>query len=109
MNHANPTAVSAAAAPPEDKPAVLMEKLTREQISPAVLTSVVKPIELVTQRVSQGKLTGESGEASFALAYAMSFVLYLALLIYGMQVMTSRSSFTSFIKSVALAASTRSR
>ena len=69
--------------------AVLMEKLTREQISPQVLSSVVKPIELVTQRVSQGKLTGESGEASFALAYAMSFVLYMALLIYGMQVMTS--------------------
>jgi ABC-2 type transport system permease protein len=69
--------------------AVLMEKLTREQISPAVLTSVVKPIRLSTQRVSQGKLTGQSGEASFALAYAMSFVLYLALLIYGMQVMTS--------------------
>jgi ABC-2 type transport system permease protein len=69
--------------------AVLMEKLTREQISPQVLTSVVKPIELQTQRISRGKLTGESGEASFALAYAMSFVLYMALLIYGMQVMTS--------------------
>lgn len=69
--------------------AVLMEKLTREQISPAVLTDLVKPVELSTQRVSQGKLTGQSGEASFALAYTMSFVLYLALLIYGMQVMTS--------------------
>jgi ABC-2 type transport system permease protein len=34
-------------------------------------------------------VTGESGDASFILAYAMSFLLYMALLLYGNQVMTS--------------------
>jgi len=69
--------------------AVLGEKLTRNGIDPGMMQALVKPIEVRTQKVSQGKLTGESGEASFALAYVMSMVLYMALLMYGMQVMTS--------------------
>jgi ABC-2 type transport system permease protein len=69
--------------------AVLTERLTQAGISPAVLMETVKPIELVTAKVSQGTLTGQSGAASFLLAYVMSFVLYMALLIYGVQVMTS--------------------
>ena len=69
--------------------AVLLEKLDRQQINPMVMASMARPFELTTQRVSQGKLTGQTGEASFLLAYIMSFVLYLALLMYGMQVMTS--------------------
>ncbi len=69
--------------------AVLTERLTQAGISPAVLMQTVKPIRLATTKVSQGTLTGQSGAASFALAYIMSFVLYMALLIYGVQVMTS--------------------
>jgi len=69
--------------------AVLTERLMQAGISPAVLMQTVKPIELVTAKVSQGRLTGQSGAASFALAYVMSIVLYVALLIYGVQVMTS--------------------
>jgi ABC-2 type transport system permease protein len=69
--------------------AVLLEKLTRAGIDPTVMMGSVKPIEMTTERVSEGKVTGQSGEASFAIAYAMSFILYLALLLYGVQVMTS--------------------
>jgi len=69
--------------------AVLLEKLTRNQVNPQVLASLAKPVALVTLRVSQGTLTGQTGEASFLLAYIMSFVLYMALLLYGMQVLTS--------------------
>lgn len=69
--------------------AVLLEKLTRNNVDPQMLASLAKPVELTTLRVSQGEMTGQSGEASFLLAYIMSFVLYMALLLYGMQVLTS--------------------
>jgi ABC-2 type transport system permease protein len=69
--------------------AVLLEKLHRSGVDPGVVLQAVKPVELGTAKVSHGTLTGQSGEASFILAYAMSFVLYLSLLLYGMQVMTS--------------------
>jgi ABC-2 type transport system permease protein len=68
---------------------VLLEKLVRAGIDPALMMSSVRPIELETQRISKGELTGQSGEASFALAYVMSLVLYMALLLYGIQVMSS--------------------
>lgn len=68
---------------------VVSERLARLGIDPAILMQTVRPIELVTTRVSRGKATGESGESSFMLAYVMSMLLYMALLIYGMQVMTS--------------------
>jgi ABC-2 type transport system permease protein len=70
-------------------PIVLAGRLQRAGATPAVVGIVYQPVDLEPQRVSEGRLTGESGEASFMLAYAMSFLLYLALLIYGMQVMTS--------------------
>jgi len=69
--------------------AVLLEKLTRAGIDPNLMVASVKPVDLYALKVSQGQLTGQSGEASFALAYVMSFVLYMALLLYGVQVMTS--------------------
>ncbi|MEK7380967.1 MAG: ABC transporter permease [Gemmatimonadota bacterium] len=65
------------------------ERLTRLGIEPSLLMEAIRPIDLVTTRVSRGKATGESGESSFMLAYVMSLLLYMALLIYGMQVMTS--------------------
>lgn len=46
-------------------------------------------VELKTSKVADGKLSGESGGSSFALAYAMNFILYLTLLLYGVQVMSS--------------------
>ena len=69
--------------------AVLLERLTRAGIDPSLMMASVKPVTMTTERVSEGKVTGQSGAASFAIAYAMSFILYMALLMYGVQVMTS--------------------
>jgi ABC-2 type transport system permease protein len=69
--------------------AVLLEKLIRAGIDPATMMASVKPVTMTTERVSEGQVTGQSGESSFAVAYAMSFILYMSLLMYGVQVMTS--------------------
>jgi ABC-2 type transport system permease protein len=71
------------------RPVVLRERLARADVDPAVAFAAVRPVTLETQRVTKGVLTGESGEASFLLAYLMAFVLYIALLLYGLQIMMS--------------------
>ncbi|MGH7586452.1 MAG: ABC transporter permease, partial [Gemmatimonadales bacterium] len=69
--------------------AVRLERLARAGVDPAVVGRAMMPVELASERVSQGRLTGESGEASFILAYAMLMILYVALLLYGQQMMTT--------------------
>ncbi|MFZ5624326.1 MAG: ABC transporter permease [Gemmatimonadota bacterium] len=71
------------------QPVVLAERLQRTGVDPATVMKAVGPLELETTKITQGKVTGESGEASFWLAYAMGFILYLALVLYGVQVMSS--------------------
>lgn len=71
------------------RPVLTQVRLEREGVDPQVVTRALGPIDLATQRVSDGKLTGQSGEASFMLAYAMAFILYMALILYGTQTMTS--------------------
>ncbi|MBA2626945.1 MAG: ABC transporter permease [Gemmatimonadales bacterium] len=71
------------------RPLVIAARLERAGVDPAVVASAQGSVVLRTERVTQGQRTGQSGSASFMLAYIMSFVLYLALLLYGMQVMSS--------------------
>lgn len=71
------------------RPLVMGARLERAGVDPNVVDAAQGNVELTTERVTQGKLTGQSGSASFLLAYVMSFMLYLALLLYGMQVMSS--------------------
>lgn len=54
-----------------------------------VVTDAIRPAQLRTTKVSGGHITDQSGVASFAIAYAMGFILYIAILIYGQQTMTS--------------------
>lgn len=70
-------------------PVVLATRLEQAGIDPAVVRKASGTVDLETRKVVDGKLTGVSGEASFALAYGISFVLYVALLLYGIQVMHS--------------------
>lgn len=70
-------------------PLVITERLSRSGVDPSVALRATTPVSLDSRKVTQGKLTGESGEATFALAYAMGIILYMALLLYGTQVMTS--------------------
>lgn len=68
---------------------VIGGRLQQSGLNPAVVFGVMRPVDLRTLKVSEGHLSNESGEASFLLAYAMSFILYIALLLYGIQVMNS--------------------
>ena len=69
------------------QPAVQGERLEAMGVNPAIAMQATAPVDLDTRKVSDGKVTGDSGQASFLLAYIMSFLLYMALIIYGMQVM----------------------
>lgn len=64
-------------------------RLAQAGLDERVVGQVLAPVNLKTLKVTKGQLTGESGEASFFLAYIMSFLLYLVLLLYGAQVTTS--------------------
>jgi ABC-2 type transport system permease protein len=68
---------------------VFAERLRREGVDPAIVSRARIPVQLTTIKIRQGEVTGESGEASFFLAYVMWFVLYISILLYGAQVMGS--------------------
>jgi len=68
---------------------VVVERLTGMGVDPSQVMKSQEGIDLVTAKVADGKLTGESGAATFFLAYAMGIILYIALLIFGSQVMMS--------------------
>jgi ABC-2 type transport system permease protein len=69
--------------------AAMAERLERAGVNPGILADAVRPIDLSTTKVSNGHATEQSGAASFAVAYAMGFILYLTVIIYGQQTMTS--------------------
>ncbi|HEX9730152.1 MAG TPA: ABC transporter permease [Gemmatimonadales bacterium] len=69
--------------------AVFAERLRREGVDPAVVNRAQIRVGLTTKKIREGKVTEESGEASFFLAYAMWLLLYIAILLYGVQVMGS--------------------
>ncbi|MGH7656791.1 MAG: ABC transporter permease, partial [Gemmatimonadales bacterium] len=71
------------------EPVFLSEKLERRGVPLELVADVRGGLDLDGAKVVAGSLTGESGEASFMLSYIMAFVLYIALLLYGIQVMTS--------------------
>ncbi len=64
-------------------------RLSRSGVDPALVMGAMTPADLQTTKVSDGKTTGQSGEASFFIAYFMGFVLYLGIILYGQQTMTS--------------------
>jgi ABC-2 type transport system permease protein len=71
------------------RPVVQTERLMREHVDTAVVRRATARIDINSAKVTEGKLTGESGTSSFILAYVMTFILYIALLLYGIQVMSS--------------------
>jgi len=71
------------------RPLVIAKRLESIGVDIGTVTKSVRPLNLVTTKVSNGRLTSESGRSTFVLAYAMGFILYFALLLFGVQVMTS--------------------
>ncbi len=69
---------------------VLMQtRLSNAGVDPAIVGRALMPADLETRKVTDGRLTGESGGASFALAYAMGILLYFGIFFYGQQTATS--------------------
>jgi ABC-2 type transport system permease protein len=64
-------------------------RLEREGVDPALVARARIPVTLETKKISGGKTTGESAAQSFTLAYFMAFILYFAILVYGINVMSS--------------------
>jgi ABC-2 type transport system permease protein len=64
-------------------------RLEREGVDPNLVARARIQITLKTEKLSGGKTTGESAEQSFTLAYFMAFILYFAILVYGINVMSS--------------------
>jgi len=71
------------------RPLVIAKRLETIGVDIGTVTKSVRPLNLVTTKVSNGRLTSESGRSTFVLAYAMGFILYFSLLLFGVQVMTS--------------------
>lgn len=69
--------------------AVVVERLNRRGIDPAVVQEAQGRIDLKTLRITRRGAAGESGEATFFLGYVVGLVLYMIILIYGMGVMRS--------------------
>lgn len=64
-------------------------RLEREGVDPRVVARARIRVNLETRKISGGKTTGESAAQSFSLAYFMGIILYTAILIYGINVMSS--------------------
>jgi ABC-2 type transport system permease protein len=69
--------------------ALLVERLTRRGIDPALVQEAQARIDFRTSRVTRRGATGETGAATFALAYVVGFVLYMAIILYSVNVMRS--------------------
>lgn len=64
-------------------------RLERAGVDPRVVAHAQLRVSLRTNKIARGRTTGESAGQSFALAYFMMVTLYIALLLYGVQVMGS--------------------
>ena len=64
-------------------------RLERAGVDPRVVAQAQLRVSLRTQKIAGGRTTGETAGQSFSLAYFMMVTLYIALLLYGVQVMGS--------------------
>ena len=64
-------------------------RLEREGVNPGLVAKARIQVDLDSKKISGGKATGESAAQSFSLAYFMGIILYMAILLYGINVMSS--------------------
>ena len=69
--------------------AVSAARLERAGVDPRVVAQARKPVLLATRRIGGGSAAGETAAQSFSLAYFMGIILYTAILLYGINVMSS--------------------
>ena len=68
---------------------VLIARLDRVGVDPRLVSEAQIPVWMRTVNIRDGRETDESAESVFILAYAMWLALYVAILLYGLQVMGS--------------------
>lgn len=68
-------------------PVVRIERLLKRGADSAVVAAAAIRFDMKTDKITKGKLTGESGTSSFFLAYIIALVMYFSLIMYGIQVM----------------------
>ena len=69
--------------------AVNAARLERAGVDPRVVAEARIPVRVATQRIAGGTAKGETAAQSFSLAYFMGIILYTAILLYGINVMSS--------------------
>ncbi|HEX9581991.1 MAG TPA: ABC transporter permease [Gemmatimonadales bacterium] len=69
--------------------AVFTERLGRAGVDAALVRQAKIPLQLRTLKVAGARTTASSGEGSFILAYVIWLLLYMGILLYGVNVMGS--------------------
>jgi ABC-2 type transport system permease protein len=69
--------------------ALVTERLTRRGVDPAVVQEAQERIRVRTARITRRGVSGESAEATFFLGYFVGLILYMVILLYGINVMRS--------------------
>ena len=69
--------------------AIVTERLARHGVDAKVVQDAQRGIALSTLRITKHGATGESGMVTFFLGYGVGIVLYMIILIYGINVMRS--------------------
>jgi len=68
---------------------VITERLMRRGVDPGMVQEAQRGIDLRTLRITKRGATGESGMTTFFLGYGVGIILYMIILIYGINVMRS--------------------
>ncbi|HTS88878.1 MAG TPA: ABC transporter permease [Gemmatimonadales bacterium] len=71
------------------EPIIREARLRSLSADSAVIRAAGVHFRVDATKVTEGKVTGQSGEASFWLAYVVNLLMYMTLLLYGVQVMTA--------------------
>ncbi|HET6588035.1 MAG TPA: ABC transporter permease [Oleiagrimonas sp.] len=64
-------------------------RLTKAGLDVNLVAKAMRPVHMHASKVSSGKPTGQSGMTAYFIAYGMCFLLYLVILMFGQQTMTS--------------------
>ncbi len=67
--------------------AVLIVRLGQVGVDPDLVAQATIPLRMQTVTIRRGQVTEQSGEAAFFVAYFVWFLLYMAIVLYGVQVM----------------------
>lgn len=68
---------------------IFAARLEREGIDTLLVQKAETPVRLTTRKISGSRLTGESGAQAFITGFGMAILLFVAILMYGVNVMSS--------------------